>query len=226
MGTLRTCLDTIARTGFIGQFDWITGVGYGASLLVFCAFYMKAMIPLRAIAIASNIAFVAYGAGGRLYPVLILHAVLLPLNCLRLLQLQRLMRRVREVARRDGCLADLTPLMAPQRFKPGQVLFRRGDPARSLFIVLGGSVRLAELGMVFGPGAVVGEIGVFAPDGCRTGTVVCETDVEIGSIDIDTVLRLYSQNPTVGLYLTRLVVQRMLASERRLANERQPMALV
>jgi len=223
VSVLRTCLDTVARTGFIGQFDWITGVGYCASLLVFCAFYMKAMIPLRAIAIASNIAFVAYGAGRHLYPILILHAVLLPLNGLRLLQLQRLMRRVREVARSDGCLADFTPLMARQRFKPGQVLFRRGDPARSLFIVLGGSVRVVELGTVFGPGALVGEIGVFAPDGCRTGTVVCEVDAEIGSIDNDTVLRLYSQNPTFGLYLTRLVVQRMLASERRLAEREAPM---
>jgi hypothetical protein len=68
-----------------------------------------------------------------------------------------------------------------------------------------------------------GEIGVFAPDGCRTGTVVCEVDAEIGSIDNDTVLRLYSQNPTFGLYLTRLVVQRMLASERRLAEGEAPM---
>jgi hypothetical protein len=222
--TLHTCLDTVARAGFIGQFDWITGVGYCASLLVFCAFYMKAMIPLRAI--ASNIAFVAYGAGRRLYPVLILHAVLLPLNCLRLLQLQRLSRRVREVWRGDRCLADFTPLMARQRFKPGQVLFRRGDPARSLFVVLDGSVHVVELGIVLGPGALVGEIGVFAPDGCRTGTVVCEADVEIGSIDSDTVFRLYSQNPTFGLYLTRLVVQRMLASERRLAQREAPMALV
>src|SRR5215831_1243432 len=226
MGTLHTCLDTVAKAGFIGQFDWINSVGYCASLLVFCAFYMKAMIPLRAIAIASNIAFVAYGAGRRLYPVLILHAVLLPLNCLRLRQLRRLIRRVREVSCGERCLADFTPLMARQRFKPGQVLFRRGDPAHSLFIVLGGSVRVVELGIVLGPGALVGEIGVFAPDGCRTGTVVCEADAEIGSINDDTVLRLYSQNPTFGLYLTRLVVQRMLASERRLANERQPMALV
>jgi CRP-like cAMP-binding protein len=81
-----------------------------------------------------------------------------------------------------------------------------------------------ELGTVFGPGALVGEIGVFAPDGCRTGTVVCEVDAEIGSIDNDTVLR-YAQNPTFGLYLTRLVVQRMLAGERRLAQREAPTAL-
>ena len=31
----------------MSELDWINVAGYGASLLVFCAFYMKAMIPLR-----------------------------------------------------------------------------------------------------------------------------------------------------------------------------------
>ena len=43
-------------------------------------------------------------------------------------------------------------------------------------------MRLAELDVALGPGALVGEIGVFAPDNRRTGTAVCESDVEIGAI--------------------------------------------
>jgi CRP/FNR family transcriptional regulator, cyclic AMP receptor protein len=52
---------------------------------------MKTMLPLRGLAIASNIAFMAYGLAGDIYPVFLLHVVLLPLNCLRLLQMRRLM---------------------------------------------------------------------------------------------------------------------------------------
>ena len=39
-------------------------VGYLASALVFATFYMKTMMPLRAVAIASNVAFISYGYVG------------------------------------------------------------------------------------------------------------------------------------------------------------------
>ena len=39
-------------------------VGYLASALVFATFYMKTMMPLRAVAIASNVAFISYGTAG------------------------------------------------------------------------------------------------------------------------------------------------------------------
>ncbi|MCI0546485.1 MAG: cyclic nucleotide-binding domain-containing protein [Candidatus Rokubacteria bacterium] len=197
------------------ELDWIEVAGYGASVLVFSAFYMKAMVPLRAIAIASNVAFIAYGLGADLYPVLVLHTVLLPLNCLRLLQMRRMIRRVRAGLRDDPCVERLFPLMTPRTFKAGDVLFRMGDPARSTFMILSGSVRVDEIGVVLGPGSLIGEVGMFAPDGRRTGTAVCETDVEIGSVSDERMLQLYVQEPTFGLYLMRLVVQRLLVGERR-----------
>jgi hypothetical protein len=55
--------------------QWIELAGYIASALAFLTFYMQTMIPLRVIAIASNVAFIVYGLGGRLYPILILHAL-------------------------------------------------------------------------------------------------------------------------------------------------------
>lgn len=64
--------------------------GYAASALVFAAFYMDRMVPLRLVAIASNIAFIAYAWLDGLMPVLLLHGALLPLNALRLYELQRL----------------------------------------------------------------------------------------------------------------------------------------
>lgn len=61
---------------------------------------------------------------------------------------------------------------------------------------------------------VIGEVGLFAPDGRRTATVVCETDVEIGSVSDAKLLELYVPEPAFGLHLMRLVVQRMLVGER------------
>ncbi len=59
-------------------------VGYAASALVLAAFGMREMRALRLTAIASNLAFIAYGASAGLMPVLLLHLLLLPLNLLRL----------------------------------------------------------------------------------------------------------------------------------------------
>ena len=64
--------------------DWL---GYLAAVLVFCSFYAKSIVALRLVAITSNVAFIGYAAARGLQPVFILHAVLLPLNCWRLVQL-------------------------------------------------------------------------------------------------------------------------------------------
>jgi hypothetical protein len=61
--------------------------GYSASALVLLTFTTRNMRVLRAIAILSNIAFIIYGALDWLPSVLILHALLLPLNIVRLKEL-------------------------------------------------------------------------------------------------------------------------------------------
>ena len=62
--------------------------GFFASSLVLLTFTMKDMRTLRIIAIFSNVAFIAYGALDWLPPVLSLHLLLLPLNMLRLKEIQ------------------------------------------------------------------------------------------------------------------------------------------
>jgi CRP/FNR family transcriptional regulator, cyclic AMP receptor protein len=59
-------------------------IGYFASLLVLVSFCTRDMVALRAVAIAGNLAFIAYGAMADIGPVLLLHLVLLPVNMLRL----------------------------------------------------------------------------------------------------------------------------------------------
>jgi hypothetical protein len=60
--------------------SWIDFVGYLAALMVLATFCMDTIVPLRGLAIASNVLFILYGIAGQLYPVLLLHAVLLPVK--------------------------------------------------------------------------------------------------------------------------------------------------
>ena len=59
-------------------------LGYLACALVLAAFCMPSIVPLRIVAIFSNVAFIGYASLGCLTPVLLLHAVLLPVNAYRL----------------------------------------------------------------------------------------------------------------------------------------------
>jgi CRP/FNR family cyclic AMP-dependent transcriptional regulator len=59
-------------------------IGYVASALVLATFCMRDMVTLRCVAIASNLAFIAYGGLADVGPVLLLHLMLLPVNVLRL----------------------------------------------------------------------------------------------------------------------------------------------
>jgi hypothetical protein len=189
---------------------WIDLAGYSASALVFLAFYMKTMIPLRLVGIASNLAFITYAIGAQLYPVLILHALLLPLNCLRLVQMRALIRKVHD-AHGNLSMEWLIPFMRRRTLTKGDVLFKRGDQATELYVLLSGSIRLVDIGVTVGAGSVLGEIGVFGPKHERMDTAVCEIDAELGAIDHDKVLELYHQNPKFGRYLMTLVIQRLLA---------------
>lgn len=64
-------------------------LGYAASIAVLATFLMRTMLPLRLIAILSNI-LLLYGYFAHIPPVLFLHATLLPINIVRLFALQKL----------------------------------------------------------------------------------------------------------------------------------------
>ena len=70
-------------------------LGYAASAAVLATFLMRTMLPLRLVAIASNILFVVYGYLAHIEPVLFLHITLLPINVARLSAL-------RDCANRDS----------------------------------------------------------------------------------------------------------------------------
>ncbi len=68
-------------------------LGLLAGVLVLCTFAMTSMRRLRATAIASNLAFLSYALTLGLWPIIVLHGLLLPLNVVRLAQIERNRRR-------------------------------------------------------------------------------------------------------------------------------------
>src|SRR4030065_251573 len=93
---------------------WVDLVGYLAAFLMFSTFYMKKMIPLRAVGASSNLVFIVYTLGSYIFlhqamwPIFILHAALFPLNITRMIQMIRLVKKVREASAGNSALDFLT----------------------------------------------------------------------------------------------------------------------
>lgn len=182
-------------------------IGYISSILVFSAFYMKTMIPLRIVAICSNFTFITYAVLGGLYPILILHGVLLPLNILRLRQMLKLIKKVKQASRGENNLEFLTPYMSSEEYENGQVLFNKGDRADKIYFIKEGDIVLPELQKELGSGTTLGEVGIFAPDNVRACSAVATGKVEALTITSEKVLQLYYQNPTFGFFLIRTIAE-------------------
>src|SRR6516165_10317506 len=193
--------------------------GYLAALLVFSTFWMKTMVPLRALGIGSNIFFITYGYLAAAYPPLVLHVLLLPLNVLRLREMLQLTRRVEQAASGDLNMAWIKPFTSTRPMSVGEILFRRGDTADRLFVVVSGRCQLIESGIDIKPSAVVGELALISPDKTRTQTLECMERGELLEITYGQIKQLYFQNPAFGFYFLELTSRRLFDNIKRLEAE-------
>jgi CRP/FNR family transcriptional regulator, cyclic AMP receptor protein len=191
---------------------WVEAIGYLAAFITFATFYMKTMIPLRVVGIASNVVWIVYGALAGVYPPLILHVVLLPLNAIRLKQMISLVNHVRAVTQDDPSMTWLKPFMGERRARAGEVLFRKNDTADDMLYTVAGRFRLVESGIELGPGQLVGELGLLAPEQRRTQTLECIEDGRLLAISYDQLKHLFVQNPQFGFYFLRLTTARLFAN--------------
>jgi hypothetical protein len=184
-------------------------VGVAAAAASLYAANAKTIIPLRVAAIAANALAMAYSFMHGTYPTFVLNAVLLPLNAWRLKQMIGLIRDLDNATKGDLNVDWLLPYMRPKPFKAGETIMTRGEYATGAFYIAAGEVELVELGKTVGSGTLLGEIGLFTPDGKRTQTVRAKTDVQAARIDYDQFKELYFQNPEFGFRLLHLIVGRM-----------------
>jgi CRP/FNR family transcriptional regulator, cyclic AMP receptor protein len=184
-------------------------VGAAAAAANLYAAYARTIIPLRAAAIVANVLAMIYSFMHGTYPTFALNAILLPLNIWRLRGMAKLIREVAAATEGPLNVDWLLPYMRPKKFKAGSLMMARGEYAYEAFYIVSGEVEVIEFNKILGKGTLLGEIGLFTPDGRRLATVRCKTDVEAATIAYDEFRELYFQNPRFGFHLLHLIVARM-----------------
>jgi len=158
--------------------SWVDYVGFLAALTVLATFCMDTILPLRGLAIASNILFIVYGSAGELYPVLLLHALLLPINMSKIVQL---VRKNRIDARADICRAG------PTKTGPSIVFRSLADSVRGT-VHLPLTKRDART-----PATAANELGRNSPDAVSV-TVANNNGATLGSIPSAITVTLQDQS--------------------------------
>jgi CRP/FNR family cyclic AMP-dependent transcriptional regulator len=191
-------------------------LGYAASITVLATFCMRTMIPLRIAALGSNVLFICYGYLDHLPPVLLLHLVLLPVNVIRLVQFRRLVHEMRDAHSSELSLKSLLPYMKRRQFSAGEVLVRKGEKADRLYYLSEGEVEVFEFKKRLGPGSVIGEIGIFAPNQVRTATVVCSTNCKLLELTEQKARELYFEDRSFSFAVLQLIIQRLTENNERI----------
>lgn len=195
---------------------WIEAIGWFAAIATLSAYSMRTMLPLRVIAILANVTFATYGALAEILPTLVLHLVLLPFNSWRLYELLRTERGLKETrSANDMALEWLRPMLKPVWFKDGDYIFRKGDAPDHLYILGSGSVLLEEIGVALDSEEIFGEIAFFTDTRARTLSALCVGPCEVMRVNEADFMRLYSQNPSFGMFMMKLVSQRLLDGMQR-----------
>ncbi len=95
--------------------------------------------------------------------------------------------------------------------KPGEILFQKGDPARNMYVVLTGELRIGDGNAIYdrlSEGGIVGEMALI-DHGTRSATVTASTDCTLAEIDEKRFLFLVQQTPTFALNVMRLLSHRL-----------------
>ncbi len=188
-----------------------------AALLIIVSAFVRTMIPLRWLAVGSNVGFIVCGLAQRNVLMVALHAVLLPVNLWRVGQMVRLTRRVSAATADPQQLSLwLRPYMRSRSYKAGTLIFQRGALADRLYFLVTGEVALPEVQGTLKAGQLFGEIAFFAPDRRRSSSARCLTHCNVMSIDEDTFKQLVYQNPDFGLAVVRLIAGRLSQDVQRL----------
>lgn len=198
---------------------WVDALGYAAVGLTITQYLMRTMIPLRIISICASLLFLIYGVVAPSYPHVVLNAVLLPLNLIRLHEMRRLVSQVRNASHDDLSMEWLCSFSSKRLCKKGDVLFRKGDEADMMYYTVSGRYKLTEIGVEIDPGHMIGEIALATPDNRRTQSFECIEAGEVREISYEKVKELYFQNPQFGFNFLKLITQRLIANHARLETQ-------
>jgi CRP/FNR family transcriptional regulator, cyclic AMP receptor protein len=111
---------------------------------------------------------------------------------------------------------DLVALFSQEpttvRLEVGQVLFKNGDPGRSMFFVRSGSLRVRSGSVIYedvGAGGMVGEMGIVETNMPRSAMVYALTPAELIEIDQPRFLAFVEETPGFALAVMRVLSRRL-----------------
>src|SRR3984893_7840753 len=200
----------LANITLANMFGLVGAIFFVATLL------MQTMVPLRVANMAGCTFVAAYGALSGNVATFLLYLLLLPINSIRLRQMLKLVKKARTATQGDMPMEWLKPFMTERRYRRGDILFKKGDAATEMLLIVTGKFLLKEIGVELSPGRIMGEFGFLTPDNRRTAAVECVEDGQVLSITYERLLEIYFQNPQFGYYFLVLTSQRLLENIARL----------
>jgi CRP-like cAMP-binding protein len=199
-------------------------LGVAGAIFYVVSMSQKTAIPLRITSLVSAVFLLGASILTRSLPAIVLYVLLLPVHSIRLYQMLELIKKVRAAAGTDLSMDWLRPYMKQRKYRKGDILFRKGDPAEELFLVGKGRYRVPELDHELEPGQIFGELGLLTPGYHRTQSVECVESGYVLTLPYDEVRALYFENPEFGFYFLQLASGRLLKdkdrAEEMLAAER------
>jgi len=202
----------LANITLANMFALVGAVFFVATLL------MQTMVPLRVANMVGCTFFATFGVLSGNIATFALYLLMLPINAVRLRQMLKLVRKARHATQGDMSMEWLKPFMTQRRYRRGDRLFKKGDPANEMFPTVTGKFLVTEIGVELPPGRLMGELAFLTPNNRRTGTVECMEDGQVLTITYERLLEIYFQNPQFGYYFLVLTSQRLLENIARLES--------
>jgi Cyclic nucleotide-binding domain len=200
----------LANITLANLFALIGAIFFVATLLT------QTMVPLRVANMIGCAFFAGFGALAGNIATFLLYLLMVPINAYRLRQMLNLVKKARGATQGDTSMEWLKPFMTERKYRKGDVLFKRDDPANEMFLTVTGNFLVKEINVELPPGRLMGELGFLSPDNKRTATVACTEDGHVLTITYEKLLEIYFQNPQFGYYFLVLTSQRLLENIARL----------
>jgi hypothetical protein len=200
----------LANITLANAFALVGAIFFVATLLT------HTMVPLRVANMVGCMCFAAFGVLAHDIKTFLLYLLLLPINGVRLHQMLRLVKKARAATAGDMSMEWLKPFMTTRKYRKGDTLFKKDDPANEMLLTVTGKFLVTEINVEVPPGRLMGELGFLSPDNRRTATIKCTEDGQVLSITYEKLLEIYFQNPQFGYYFLVLTSQRLLENISRL----------
>src|SRR5450432_4741869 len=136
----------LANINLANMFALVGAIFFVATLLT------QTMVPLRVANMAGCTFFVGFGALAGDVKTFLLYLLLLPINAFRLRQMLNLVKKARAATQGDTSMEWLKPFMTERKYRKGNVLFKKDDPADEMFLTVTGNFLVTEIGVELPPG--------------------------------------------------------------------------